>query len=138
MEPISPHVLLSIVLCVATGLCCFHVGRLYERCLWAPGEGLHLIGGVGSGQHWVVRHSDERPSLSERTVKGWTELSPEQRAAALNRPGPPQTMHQARDFLFEIDSEDGTISGKVGPVEENGEAESRYTLSFERRGGYQP
>jgi hypothetical protein len=47
-------------------------------------------------------------------------------------------MHQARDFLFEINSEDGTISGKVGPVEENGDAESRYTLSFERRGGYQP
>jgi len=133
MELVSKTFLLSLLGFAAGMILAFWLGRLFERSLWMPGKGLHLIGVGEENRVWVVRHDSTVPDLRSREVKGWSELSDEQRSRALRRDGPPNSIHQARNFLYEI-REDGVVTGSVGPTEDS----DRYTLSFDREGGYNP
>jgi len=134
MELISQTSLLSLAVFTGGAILAFWIGRAYERNLWMPGKGLHLVGIGEQERFWIVRHDSKVPDFGSREVKGWGELSSKQRDRALRREGPPKTIHQARKFLYEV-NEDGSVTGSVGPTEENG---SRYNLSFEREGGYKP
>jgi len=136
MELVSTTTLLYMALSVAGMVLSFWLGRAFERSLWMPGKGLHLIGAGAEERVWVVRHDSKVPDFRSREIKGWSELSAVQRDQVLRREGPPQSISQARDFLYEI-REDGAVTGSVGPTEESGPGDNgRYRLSFDREGGY--
>jgi len=135
MDLISTTTLLYVASWGAGVALAFWLGRAFERSLWMPGKGLHLIGVGAEERVWVVRHDSKVPDFQSRDIKGWSELTAVQRDRALRRDGPPKTIGQARDFLYEI-REDGTVTGSVGPTEEEGSGNGRYRLSFEREGGY--
>jgi len=134
MELISQTSFVFLVVFTGWSILSFWIGRAYERKLWMPGKGLHLIGVGEQERFWIVRHDSKVPDLGSREVKGWNELSGKQRDRAIRRQGPPKSIQQAREFLYEV-NQDGLVTGSVGPTEENGE---RYSLSFERQGGYTP
>lgn len=134
MELVSQSFLISVVVFTAGAIVSFWIGRAYERNLWTPGKGLHLIGIGDEERYWIVRHDSKLPDFRSREVKGWNELSGKQRDRALRREGPPNSIHQARKFLYEVNG-NGSVTGSVGPTEDE---EARYSLSFERAGGYTP
>lgn len=133
MELISETSLLFCALLTGASILSFWIGRAFERSLWTPGKGLHLVGSGGDERYWIVRHDSKVEDFTSRAVKGWSELSSEQRERALRRDGPPKSIHQARKFLFEV-NQNGSVTGSVGPAEES----NRYSLSFDRKGGYTP
>jgi len=134
MELISQTFLLFSVVFVAGAILSFWLGRAYERSLWMPGKGLHLIGAGTDERFWIVRHDSKVPDFGSREIKGWDELSGKQRERALRREGPPKSIQQARKFLYEV-NDNGSVTGSVGPTEDS---DKRYSLSFERSGGYDP